>query len=196
MDGLQPKLLPVDSNLWAAKFSVNLNFTSLYRMTVKGLRTGSRVPHPKSKFTQSEDFYLISLVKEHGRNNWAAVAQQMPGRNARQCRDRWISFLSPDIVNGPWTEEEEALLCDEFALLGKSWKQIATKFPGRTDINVKSHWLVMQRRNKHAKQPSPPSLPVVERDADIQGHEESPVEEEELFCTRAFGNDPDPWFPF
>jgi hypothetical protein len=72
----------------------------------------------------------------------------MPNRNARQCKDRWYNFLSPEVVNGPWTEEEEALLCRKFAIFGNSWKRISTFFEGRTEINVKSHWQVIQRRLK------------------------------------------------
>jgi hypothetical protein len=164
-------------------------------MLVKGLRTGSRFPHPKSKFTPSEDFYLIRLVKEHGVNNWASIARQMQNRNARQCRDRWNSFLSPDIVNGPWTEEEEELLREEFALLGNSWKQITLKFPGRTDVNVKSHWLVMQRRNKHSKQVTPPPLPMVVRESELDEQQED-VAEDESYCIKSFGTEQEAWFQY
>jgi hypothetical protein len=135
-------------------------------------------------------------VKEHGANNWATIARLMPGRNARQCKDRWVSFLSPDIVNGPWTEEEEALLCEEFAVLGNSWKQITSKFPGRTDINVKSHWAVMQRRNKHLKQSKPPPLPVEAREPDVPDHDDGPNEGESLFCNKSFANESESWFPY
>jgi hypothetical protein len=70
----------------------------------------------------------------------------MPGRNARQCHDRWLSYLSPEIGNGPWSPEEEQLLIRKYEEFGAAWKHIATFFVSRTDINVKSRWLLIQRR--------------------------------------------------
>jgi hypothetical protein len=71
---------------------------------------------------------------------------RIPDRNARQCRDRWDSYLSPSVRNGPWTPQEEQLLTELVRQHGSSWKRIATFFPSRTDINVKSRWQLMQRR--------------------------------------------------
>lgn len=104
--------------------------------------------HPRAKFTQSEDELLIKLVETIGTNDWQSISHQMPGRNPRQCRDRWQNYLSPDVVNGPWTSEEEELLVKKFEELGPSWKQIAMFFPTRTDINIKSRWHLRERRLK------------------------------------------------
>jgi hypothetical protein len=57
-----------------------------------------------------------------------------------------MNFLSPDITKDPWTETEEALLSQKVSELGKQWKRIASFFVGRSDVSVKSHWQVMQRR--------------------------------------------------
>jgi hypothetical protein len=123
----------------------------------------------------------------------------MPGRNARQCKDRWHNFLSPDVINGPWTDEEEALLCSKFGALGNSWKLIATFFPGRTEINVKSHWQVMQRRIKRAIT-HPAGPPPAKRDApplpndgfgQVLDLDQMPLFGEET-CDRDF----DSWFAF
>jgi hypothetical protein len=82
----------------------------------------------------------------YGSDAWQQLARHMPGRNSRQCRDRWTNFLSPDIVKTPWSEEEETVLCQKVMQLGRAWKRIALHFPGRSEVNVKSHWQVMQRR--------------------------------------------------
>jgi hypothetical protein len=104
--------------------------------------------HPKTKFTQQEDLNLTDVVRELGTSDWQQVARQMPGRNARQCRDRWLNYLSPDVSNGPWTPAEEQLLIEKYAEFGATWKHIATFFPTRTDINVKSRWQLMQRHRR------------------------------------------------
>jgi hypothetical protein len=103
-------------------------------------------PHPKTKFTDAEDAALTNLVRDLGTSDWQEIADHLPGRNPRQCRDRWVYYLSPEVGNGPWTVEEETLLLAKHNELGSSWKRIAPFFPGRTDINVKSRFLLIQRR--------------------------------------------------
>lgn len=107
--------------------------------------------HPRMPFTSQEDELLSKLVKTYGTNNWQSISAQIPGRNARQCRDRWLNYLSPDVVNGPWTAEEEELLVEKYKEFGPSWKQIATFFPTRTDINIKSRWNLIKRRDQKQK---------------------------------------------
>jgi hypothetical protein len=103
-------------------------------------------PHPKSKFTATEDELLGQIIEELGTDDWQLIAKQLPGRNARQCRDRWLNYLSPDVGNGPWTREEELLLVEKYREFGSAWKYIASFFKSRTDINVKNRWQLMQRR--------------------------------------------------
>lgn len=84
--------------------------------------------------------------------NWQYVASQMhTKRNARQCRDRWLNYLSPSVVNGPWTPEEDNLLIQKYNDIGPYWKKIATFFPSRTDINLKSRWNWLVRQNNKQK---------------------------------------------
>jgi hypothetical protein len=100
----------------------------------------------RSKFTSDEDIVLRRLVNELGEFDWTAIASKMAGRNPRQCRDRWVGYLSPGIENGTWTTAEESLLLEKYAELGPRWMLIAAYFPSRTNINVKSRWHLIQRR--------------------------------------------------
>jgi hypothetical protein len=34
----------------------------------------------------------------------------MPGRTLRQCRERWLNYLSPETTNALWTVQEEKIL--------------------------------------------------------------------------------------
>jgi hypothetical protein len=184
-----------------AVFLIHSPIHLTFFMTGFGLRTGSQSPHPKSKFTPEEDSTLINLVREHGTDDWPHIARLMRGRNARQCKDRWFNFLSPDVVNGPWTEEEEALLCNRFAMLGNLWKLISTFFPGRTEINVKSHWQLMQRRIKREmshprlpaipKRPAPPPPPPLPKNPELP--EIFDLDEMPLFSAESCEYDFDIW---
>jgi hypothetical protein len=98
------------------------------------------------KFSADEDALLARLVSEHGAADWHAVARHLRGRTSRQCRERWISYLAPGVINGPWTREEEKLLVAKYQEIGPCWRKIAVFFNGRTDNNVKTRWKMMRRR--------------------------------------------------
>jgi hypothetical protein len=115
-------------------------------MQTSGLRRGSCHPHPKWKFSADEDALLVSLVHQFGTECWAKVAKLISGRNARQCRDRWLNYLSPEVSFAPWTTDEEAILTRKFIEFGPRWRVIASFFSTRSDVNIKNHWQLMQRR--------------------------------------------------
>ena len=100
----------------------------------------------RNKFTMTEDKLLKELVERYGTNSWGKIAEIIPNRNSRQCHDRWVNYLSPNINKNPWTEEEEMLLLSTIEQIGLHWVKIAKKLPGRTDIQIKNRWNVIKRR--------------------------------------------------
>jgi hypothetical protein len=48
-------------------------------------------PAKKAKWTPTEDYLLSESIKEHGMSNWSRIAQNLPGRNGKQCRERWMN---------------------------------------------------------------------------------------------------------
>jgi hypothetical protein len=59
------------------------------------------------RFSQFEDELLVKAVAELGPGDWYRIARRLSGRNARQCKDRWMSYLSPAVGNVPWTPRED-----------------------------------------------------------------------------------------
>jgi hypothetical protein len=112
--------------------------------------TAKKVSH-KSKFTPEEDSRLSDLVQRYGDDDWFAIACLMPGRNQRQCRERWYHYLTPTVSSAPFTAEEDERLIQQFLELGPKWKTIAAHFPGRTDINLKNRRMLLARRNRLAE---------------------------------------------
>jgi hypothetical protein len=92
----------------------------------------------KEPFLPAEDLQLRQSVTVHGANAWEAIAQELPGRTPRQCRERWNLYLAPEIRNDPWTAEEERQLMGAYATIGPRWSLIGQRFPNRTSNNIKN----------------------------------------------------------
>ena len=94
----------------------------------------------KKRFTKEEDIKLLTLVSKYGPKNWKAISQEMNNRCGRQCRDRYVNYLSPDVKKTKWTIHEDRLLVDLYNQWGPKWSVIASKFKGRTASSVKNRW--------------------------------------------------------
>lgn len=103
-------------------------------------------PHPKIKFSKEEDERLRQVISHYGVQDWDAIADQMPGRNQRQCRERWFNYLSPSVNKEPFTPEEDQLLIEKYNEHGSRWVRIAKFFSGRSDTAIKNRWMALQRK--------------------------------------------------
>jgi hypothetical protein len=63
----------------------------------------------RHKFTPDEDELLRTLVAQLGGSDWNAISVHFHNRTARQCRDRWRHYISPELLTGNWTEAEDQI---------------------------------------------------------------------------------------
>jgi hypothetical protein len=100
----------------------------------------SHVSRRRSLFTADEDAVIRKAMQSYVPEPWSTIAMRLPGRTARQCRDRWIHYLSPFIRIEHWTPEEDRLLLEKVNEMGRLWKAITPFFVGRTDNHLKNRW--------------------------------------------------------
>ncbi|OHS92783.1 Myb-like DNA-binding domain containing protein [Tritrichomonas foetus] len=103
------------------------------------------------RFSNKEDVILLSLVKD-GKPKWNEIALNLPGRTARQCRERYTNYLRPDLNKSQWTIQEDEMLGQKYQIYGPQWKIISTFFPGRSPVNVKNHHSCLLLRESKKKQ--------------------------------------------
>lgn len=96
----------------------------------------------KVRFTAEQDELIQKIVEEQGpgKTNWAAVAQHIEGKNAKQCRERYQHFLAPEIERRPWDLYEDFRLIQFHDKYGNDWAKIAKLLPGRSNNDVKNRY--------------------------------------------------------
>jgi len=80
--------------------------------------------------------------------SWGEIAELIPNRNAKQCRERWCYNLDPSIKRDSWTVHEDAILVKAQRTLGNQWALIARYLKGRTENSVKTRMKSLLRAEK------------------------------------------------
>ena len=98
------------------------------------------------RWNTDEDNTLLSLVNLHGTyRSWSQIADGLPNRTGKQCRERYVNHLKPTVRKGDWTPEEDNIIIEQQAKLGNKWALITRLLPGRQDLDVKNRWHSVMR---------------------------------------------------
>ncbi|KAL6552963.1 hypothetical protein OROGR_006805 [Orobanche gracilis] len=83
----------------------------------------------KGQWTPEEDGLLVELVEKHGVRKWSSIAQMLPGRIGKQCRERWHNHLKPNIKVGSddddeVTEKGTKLYISNLIMVFPTWRRV------------------------------------------------------------------------
>ncbi|KAK8836263.1 hypothetical protein M9Y10_039895 [Tritrichomonas musculus] len=99
----------------------------------------------KVKFTKNEDMKLKYLIDKYSTKDWEKIAEHLPPRTARQCRDRWTNYIDPNLSQEPWSHDEDNVLLEMHEKYGNHWKKIGKYLPKRSKNNIKNRWSVLKK---------------------------------------------------
>ncbi|KAF0919397.1 hypothetical protein E2562_029343 [Oryza meyeriana var. granulata] len=81
--------------------------------SISGLRrTSGPIRRAKGGWTPEEDETLRKAVEAYNGKNWKKIAEYFPYRTEVQCLHRWQKVLNPELIKGPWTQEEDDQIID------------------------------------------------------------------------------------
>mmetsp|Transcript_427 Transcript_427/g.607 ORF Transcript_427/g.607 Transcript_427/m.607 type:complete len:756 (+) Transcript_427:218-2485(+) len=130
---------------------------------------------------EAEDKRLGALVR-HFKQAWSSVARYMPGREPKQCRERYNNIVNPAINRGAvWTSSEDALLLRLYHEYGNRFAELAKRLPGHSYNDVKNRYNVLQRANRppgkrtSSRLNPPPISKTEESKVDSKGDTHQPV---------------------
>ncbi|KAL6528693.1 Transcription factor myb3r-5 [Orobanche minor] len=104
-------------------------------------RTTGPIRRAKGGWTPEEDDTLKKAVAAFRGKSWKKIAEFFPDRSEVQCLHRWQKVLNPELVKGPWTQEEDEKIRELVAKYGPTkWSVIARSLPGRIGKQCRERW--------------------------------------------------------
>ncbi|CAM8891988.1 unnamed protein product [Rhodiola kirilowii] len=104
-------------------------------------RTTGPIRRARGGWTQQEDETLRNAVAAFKGKSWKKIAEFFPDRSEVQCLHRWQKVLNPELIKGPWTQEEDDKIIELVARYGPTkWSVIAKSLPGRIGKQCRERW--------------------------------------------------------
>ncbi len=124
--------------------------------------TGNKRKSGPKTWTKDEDAILLGMVQNMRMPmKWSIVAQSMPERTGKQCRERYVNHLNPRLKSTDWSPVEDATIFHLYNTGGSQWAKMSKMIPGRTDNGIKNRFhnlrRQLEREDEHRVRLSKPS---------------------------------------
>ncbi|CAH8356377.1 unnamed protein product [Eruca vesicaria subsp. sativa] len=104
-------------------------------------RMSGPIRRAKGGWTPEEDETLRQAVVKFNGKSWKKIAEFFPDRTEVQCLHRWQKVLNPDLIKGPWTQEEDEKIIELVEKYGPTkWSIISNSLPGRIGKQCRERW--------------------------------------------------------
>ncbi|XP_023641463.1 transcription factor MYB3R-3 isoform X1 [Capsella rubella] len=104
-------------------------------------RTSGPIRRAKGGWTPEEDETLRRAVGTFKGKSWKKIAEFFNDRTEVQCLHRWQKVLNPDLIKGPWTQEEDEKIVELVEKYGPAkWSVIAQSLTGRIGKQCRERW--------------------------------------------------------
>uniref|UniRef100_UPI00358F98EB snRNA-activating protein complex subunit 4 isoform X2 n=1 Tax=Myxine glutinosa TaxID=7769 RepID=UPI00358F98EB len=104
-------------------------------------------------WTRKEDKLLIEAARKYGRC-WYMVREEVPGRSASQCRERYMNSLNCQFRRGTWSHTELEKLIQLVKKHGVgNWAKISEEMVNRTDSQCYKRWTITATRLSESRKP-------------------------------------------
>ena len=99
-------------------------------------------------FSILDDLLLLQSVNKNPDLDWKTISKDLVNRTPRQCRERWMYYLSQERSKENWTEDEDNLLKTLVNKFGKKWSEMKFFFPKRNYSDIKNRWYAFISKKK------------------------------------------------
>ncbi len=100
---------------------------------------------PLTRWTANDDNDLRKAIMKHGSHgSWDIISKELfdNERSGLQCKNRWEKILSPGLIKGPWTMEEDEIVKRCVIQDGiTKWSIVAKYVPGRIGKQCRERWM-------------------------------------------------------
>ncbi|CAF2102488.1 unnamed protein product, partial [Brassica napus] len=128
-------------------------------------RTSGPIRRAKGGWTTEEDETLRQAVCTYNAKSWKKIAEFFPDRTEVQCLHRWQKVLNPDLIKGPWTQEEDEKIVELVKKYGPAkWSTIAKSLEGRIGKQCRESCYIIEKGKENKSEIGKTNIKKKERE--------------------------------